>query len=134
VRDGDVEIGGRHGNRQLLEAIAADHHHVGRGGEEAIGELERGEAGGLGHRHVVAALDDVEQRRLDLEPARGNVVGHVPAVLVEQDRAAEHQLQVDVRMRVQLADQELAAAVVGAAGNRKADFSLRSHPFLIFNF
>ena len=95
----------------------------GRRGEQAVGELERRQARGLRHRHVVAALDHVEQRRCDVEAAGLDVVGDVAAVLVEQDRAAEHQLELDVRMRVQLADQQLAAPVVGAAGDRKTDFS-----------
>ena len=96
---------------------------------EAVGELERGQARRLRHRHVIAALDHVEERRLDVEAAGGDVVGDVAAVLVEQDRAAEHQLQVDVRMRVQLLDQQLAAPVVGAAGDRKTDFSFADTDF-----
>jgi hypothetical protein len=94
-----LRYGRGHRDRELLEAIAADHDHVGRGGVEAVRELERRQARGLRHRHVVAAFDHVEQRRLDVEAARGDVVGDVLAVLVEQDRAAEHQLQVDVRRR-----------------------------------
>src|SRR5919198_3502229 len=46
------------------------------------------------------------------------------AVLVEQDRAAEHQLELDLRMGVQLPNQQLAAAVVRAAGDRKTDAAL----------
>ena len=42
-------------------------------------------------------------------------------VFVEQERAAKHQLQIHLRMLVQLAQQELAAAVVGAARQREAD-------------
>ena len=64
---------------------------------EAVGELERGQARGLRHRHVVAALDHVEERRRNREAARLDVVGDVAAVLVQQDRAAEHQLQLDGR-------------------------------------
>jgi hypothetical protein len=64
---------------------------------EIIGELERRQTRGLRHRHVVAALDHVEQRRFDLEAAGLDVVGDVLAVLVQQDRPAEHQLEVDLR-------------------------------------
>ena len=102
----------------------------GSSGVEAVGELERGQARGLRHRHVIAALDHVEERRRDREAAGLDVVGDVAAVLVEQDRAAEHQLELDVRMRVQLLDQQLAAAVVGAAGDRKADSALAARGIL----
>ena len=98
----DVQIRRRHRDGELLEAIAADDDDVGVDGVEAVGELERGEAGGLRHRHVVAALDHVQERSRDGEAAGFDVVGDVPAVLVEQDRPAEHQLELDVRMRVQL--------------------------------
>ena len=121
VRDRDVQVGRGHRDGELFEAIAADHHHVGLQRMQAVGELERRQARGLGHRHVVAALDDVEQRRRDVEALGFDVVGDVAAVLVEQDRSAEHQLQIQIRMRVQLLDQQLAAAVVGPIGDREAD-------------
>src|SRR6185295_10598439 len=78
----------------------------------SVREFERRQAGGLRHRHVVAALDDVEERRRDREPARFDVVRHMLAVLVEQNRPAEHQLELDARVRVQLADQQLASPVI----------------------
>ena len=127
VRDGDVQVGRRHRNRQLLKPIAADHDDVRVGGVELVGELERGQAGRFRHRDVIATLDHVEQRGRNLEAAGLDVVSNVPAVLVEQDRAAEHQLEVDARMRLQLAEQQLAAAVIGAVRNRKTDFALHGH-------
>ena len=124
VRDRDVQVGRGHRDGQLLESVAANHDQIRRRRVEAVRELERGEARGLGHRHVVAAFDHVEQRCLDVEAAGGDVVGNVAAVLVEQDRSAKHQLEVDVGMGVELLDQQLAAPVVGAAGDRKTDFAL----------
>ena len=97
VGDRLVQIGGGHRDRELLEPVAADDDDVGIGGVEAVGELERGEARRLRHRDVVAALDHVEERRRNREAAGLDVVGDVAAVLVEQDRAAEHQLELDVR-------------------------------------
>src|SRR5262249_16252589 len=121
VRDRPIEIRGSHRDRELLEAIAADHDDVRIGGVNPVGELERREARRLGHRDVVAALDQVEQGRRDGEAGGLDVGSDAAAVLVEQDRAAEHQLEIDLRMLVQLPDEELTAAVVGAARHREAD-------------
>src|SRR3954454_16293081 len=91
---------------------------------KTVGELEGGEARGFRHRDMIAALDYVEVRGRDRKPALFDVVGNVLAVLVEQNRSAEHQLQIDLRMIVQLADEELTAAVIGAARDRKTDPAL----------
>src|SRR5205085_11719059 len=104
---------------ELLEAIPADDDDVRVGGMEAVGELERRQARSLRHRHVVAALNHVEERRGDREPAGGDVVRDMAAVLVEENRSTEHQLEIDRRMVVELLDQQLAAPIVGTARDRK---------------
>ena len=124
MRERQVQIGGRHRDRELLESIAADDDDVRVDGVEAVGELERGETRRLRHRHVVSALDHVQKRSRDVEPARLDIVGDVTAVLVEQNRASEHQLELDLRVRVELADQQLTASVIRAARDRKADSPL----------
>ena len=91
---------------------------------QAVGEFERGETRRLRHRHVVATLDDVEQRRRDAEAAGLDLVRDVTAVLVQQNRPAEHKLEVDLGMRVQLLDEQLTASVIRAVRNRKADTAL----------
>jgi len=83
--------------------------------------FESGETGGLRHRHVVAALDHVEERSGDVEPALLDVFGDVTAVLVEENRPAQHQLEFQARMLLQPAKEELAAPVVGTARQREAD-------------
>src|SRR6266540_856265 len=70
-----------------------------------------------------SALNHVEERRGNREAARLDVLGDVAAVLVQQNRAPEHQLQLDRGMIVELPDQQLAAPVVRPAGHRKTDFS-----------
>src|SRR5205823_15120537 len=65
--------------------------------------------------------DDVEERRRNREAAFLDVVGDVAAVLVEQNRSAEQQLEIHRGMLVQLPDQQLTPAVVRAAGDRKTD-------------
>src|SRR5262249_8062307 len=69
----------------------------------------------------IAALNHVEERGGDRKAARFDVLRDVPAVFVEEDGPSEHQLEFEIRMVVQLPDQELAAAVVRAAGDRKTD-------------
>jgi hypothetical protein len=44
MRNRLVQIRGRHGDRQLLEPVAADDHDVGVEGVKTVGELESGEA------------------------------------------------------------------------------------------
>src|SRR6478672_1097227 len=124
MRDGLVQVGGCHRDRELLEAVSRNHHHIRIDRSETVGELERGQTRGLGHRHMITTFDHVEQRRRNREAARFDVVRDVPAVLVEQDRSAEHQLKFNRRMAVQLPDQQLAAPVVGAVGDRKTNAAL----------
>ena len=88
VRDRLVQIRGGHGDRELFEPIAADDDDVRIGRVEAVGDFERREARGLRHRDVVAAFDDVEERRRNREAAVPDVVGDVAAVLIEQNRPA----------------------------------------------
>ena len=124
VRDGLVQIRGGHRDGELLEAIAADHDHVRIESVEAVGEFERRQAGRFRHGDVIAAFDDVEHGRRDREAAGFDVVRDVAAVLVEENRSAQHQLELDGRMVVQRLDQQLAAPVVRAAGDRKTDAAL----------
>ena len=95
VRERQVQIRGRHRNGQLLEAIAADDDDV---GSMVCRPLVNSSA----VRQAVFAIatwlppsmtfrNEPEMR----EPAGLDVVGDVAAVLVEQDRAAEHQLELD---------------------------------------
>jgi hypothetical protein len=128
VRERAVQVRRRHRNGELLEAVPTDDDDIRGEHVEAVGEVERGQAGRLGHGNVVAALDHVEKRARDAELAGGDVVGNVAAVFVEQDRPAEHELELDVGVVAQLADEQLTSPVIGAAGDGKADppFAVRN--------
>ena len=121
VRDRLVQVRSGHRNRELFEPVAADDHDVRIQRVNGVGEFERRQACGLRHRDVIAALDDVEQRRADRKAARFDVVGNVAAVFVQENRAAQHQLQLEAGIGLQSAQQQLTAAVVRAARDRKAD-------------
>jgi hypothetical protein len=121
VRDRPVQIRSRHCNRQLFEPIAADDDDVRIERVNPVRELERSQTCRLRHRHVIAAFDHVEERRRDGKAAGLDVFGDVTAVLVEQDRTAEDQFEIDPRIGMQLAEEQLTPSVVRAVRDRKAD-------------
>ena len=89
---------------------------------QAVGELERGQARRLRHRDVIAALDHVEERRLESsKPPASMSSAMCRLYLSSRIEPPSISFELDVRMRVQLLDQQLAAPVIGAAGDRKAD-------------
>ena len=68
VGERDVHVGGRDRGRQRLVAVGDGDDDVGLEIVEDRGQLEQPEAGRLGHRREVLALEDHVDPRRDLEP------------------------------------------------------------------
>jgi hypothetical protein len=122
VRERDVHVGSGDRGGQRLVAVGDGNHDVGAQVVQHRGQLQDAEAGGLGHRRGILALEHDEDLGVDAEAVALHVADGA-AVAIEQRRRGDDELQLQRGMRLDRGERGFDPAVAGPGGDDDANLT-----------